>query len=176
MLNNVPLFQRAKLQFLIVDTTCSRIRSTEQKDYSGYKHHKNRKCQALVDDKRHIVSVSDAYAGAVHDKVIWNREFAITKRLFDRPTLGDKAYAGGKGENTILFRPVKRNETAYKDEKESSKAFNRELSKWRVTVEHVFAQLKNYRILRGIFPLHPTRYGMIFCTIALLHNMNLDVA
>lgn len=172
LLAGAPLITEGAHRYLIVDSTCSRIRSVNQSDYSGYKHHKNRKCQMVVDDRRRVVATSDGYAGSIHDKQIWNREFASLKYLLDKPILGDKAYAGGIGEGQILFRPIKRNEMAYKSDVMSSKAFNKELSRWRVTVEHVFAQLKNFRILRGIFPLQPKRYELCFKVIALVYNLN----
>jgi len=78
-----------------------------------------------VDDRRRVVVVSKCYDGAVHDKRIWNKEFNSIKHLFDRIVLAGKGYAGGTGENEILFRLIKRNELEYKNNKESSKDFNR---------------------------------------------------
>lgn len=158
----------------MVDGTCTRIRSSDLNDYSGYKHHKNQKVQMLVDDQRRVLAVSKGYSGKVHDKTMWNQEFKSLEALLDKPVLSDKAYAGAKSENKILLRPIKRNEMLYKDHKDISKAFNRELSKWRVTVEHVFAQLKAFKILRNLFPLQPKRYGTCFKAIALVYNLNLD--
>ena len=173
LLGNVSLITEGTRRYLIVDSTCSRIRSTNQSDYSGYKHHNNRKCQMVVDDQRRVVATSVGYAGSVHDKQIWNREFAGLEHLLEKPILGDKAYAGGAGEGRILFRPIKRNEIVYKADPIGVKAFNKELSRWRVTVEHVFAQLKSFRILRDIFPLQPKRYEQCFRMIALVYNLNL---
>lgn len=167
-----PLFRPKDHDWLIVDVTCSRVRSTDTDDYSGYKHHRNRKVQVVVDNNRHIVAVSPAYSGKVHDKTIWNKEIGAVAPLLDRPTLADKAYAGAKSENVILFRPFKRNEKPYKTDRDGCKSYNRELSKIRVTVEHVFAQIKAYRIMRDIFPLRKDRYATVFRAIALIHNVN----
>lgn len=174
MLAQMPLYRRSRHTFLMVGGTCTRVRSTNSNDYSGYKHHKNQKVQMLVDDRRRILAVSRGYSGKVHVKTIWNQEFKALVHLIDRPVLSDKAYAGAKGENTVLLRPIKRNEMAYKFKKDESKAFNRALSQWRVTVEHVFAQIKAFKILRSLFPLHPKRYSTCFKAIALIYNMNLD--
>ena len=174
LLAQVPLYRQTPHSFLMVDGTCTRVRSSGNKDYSGYKHHKNQKVQMLVNDQRRILAVSKGYSGCVHDKTMWNREFKSLQHLIDKPVLSDKAYAGAKGENEVLLRPIKRNEMSYKLRKEESKAFNRELSQWRVTVEHVFAQLKAFKILRNLFPLHPKRYGTCFKAIALVYNLNLD--
>jgi hypothetical protein len=174
LLAGMPLYQHTAHQFLIVDGTGTRVRSTDIANYSGHKHYKTRKVQMVVDDHRRIMAVSRAYAGSVHDKTIWDREFKTLERLFDRLVLGDKGYAGGMGENQILFRPVKHNELEYKQNKESTKAFNRELSRWRVTVEHVFAPLKAFRILSGTFSLQAKRYGTCFRAVAVIYNLKLD--
>ena len=175
LLADMTLFQEAHHRYLIVDGTCVRVRSDDSSNYSGYKHHKNRKVQVIVDDQRRIVAVSRCHPGSVHDKKIWNHEYKLLEHLFDKIVLGDKGYAGGTGENKVLFRPIKRNEIEYKNKTEEAKAFNRELSRWRVTVEHVFAQLKTFKILRGIFPLKASRFGTCFRAIAYIHNINLEV-
>ena len=159
--------------WLMVDTTCARVRSAKAADYSGHKHHRNRKVQVVCDDRRRIVAVSPAHPGAVHDKTIWNGEFEGIEPLLDRPILADKAYAGARGENSVIFRPVKRNEAAWRDAPEESRRFNHELSKRRVTIEHVFADLKAFRIIRDMFPLHPDRFGVVFKAVAFIHNVTL---
>jgi hypothetical protein len=179
LLAGLPLFtSHLPHQFLIVDGTCTRIRSSSIDDYSGYKHHKNKKVQLLTDDKRQVLAVSGGYSGKIHDKTMWNKEFASLSKLLDRPVLGDKAYAGAKGEpeakGKIVLRPIKRNEVNYKFDKESCKAFNRQLSQIRVGVEHVFAQLKAFKILRNLFPLQPKRYATCFKAVALVYNLNLQ--
>lgn len=85
------------------------------------------------------------------------QEFDLLKHLLNKIILADKGYAGGIGENKIMFRPVKRNEVEYlcpvryKENKEQTKEFNRALSKERVKVENVFAHLKSFKILRNLF-------------------------
>ena len=70
--------------------------------------------------------------GPVHDKTIWNREFGRVTPLPGRFILGDKAYAGAEGEGAILFRPIKRNETAWRSDAGGCRTFNRTLSRRRV--------------------------------------------
>jgi len=45
------------------------------------------------------------------------------------------------------------------------------LSKRRATIEHVFADLKTFRIIRDIFPLHPDQFGMVFKAVAFIRNV-----
>lgn len=175
VLAGLPLSQRTQSGFLVVDSTGTRVRSTDPKDHSGHKHHKRRKCQIIVNSERKIVAVSSAFAGSVHDKTIWNYSYDASEPVLDRVVLGDKAYAGGKAEGSTLFRPLKRNETEYKENKEESKRFNRELSKARVVVEHTFAQMKVFRVLNNTFPFPPNQYGQCFRAIAIIHNANLAV-
>ena len=96
ILSKHPLIRPVDHDWLIVDVTCSRLRSADQDDYSGYKHHRNRKVQVIVDNNRHIVAVSPAYARKTHDKTIWDNEIGSVAPVLDRPTLADKAYAGAK--------------------------------------------------------------------------------
>ena len=159
--------------FLIVDSTGTRVRSTDLKDHSGHKHHKRKKCQAIVTEAGEIVSVSVAFAGSVHDKRIWNEAYGATHATLKQVVLADKAYVGAKGEGQLLLRPHRHSDAAYKADKDSAKTFNRALSKIRVKVEHVFAQMKHFRVLSNLFPFRPDRYGEVFRAVAVIHNFKL---
>ncbi|MDW9478852.1 transposase [Sinorhizobium meliloti] len=113
---------------------------------------------------------TSVYPGSVHDKTIWNGEFAALPK--DVTVLADKAYAGGAGEGEVLFRPVKRNEQAWKRDPGRAKSFNAALSKRRVRIEHLFAQLKTWRIIHHYYPMRPQTYGTTFMAIAYIHNLN----
>lgn len=91
---------------LIVDTTSTRVRSTDVRFYSGYKKQRVAKVQVLCDADGIVHSVSEGYSRSVHDKTIWNREFS--KVPLDAAVFADKAYVGGNGEGAILFRPIAR--------------------------------------------------------------------
>ena len=110
----------------------------------------------------------------MHDKRIWNDAYGATKSTLKQIVLADKAYVGARGEGQILLRPHRRSDAAYKADKDSAKAFNRALSKIRVKVEHVFAQMKNFRVLSNLFPFHPDRYGEVFRAVAVIHNFKLQ--
>jgi hypothetical protein len=172
VLELLPLAKKVLGGQLITDTSSMRIGTTGTDAYSGHKHQRCAKVQALVREDGQIVDVSQAYAGSVHDKTIWNKEADRLKPLFDHLVLADKAYAGAKGEGEWLLRPIKRGETAYKQDKESAKAFNRGLSKIRVRVEHAFARLKTWKVLSGMFPFKWTRLGEVTRAIAVIHNLN----
>lgn len=86
--------------------------------------------------------------------------------------LADKAYAGAKREWLNLYRPLKRCELEYKQDKDAAKAYNKGLSQVRVRVEHVFASLKTWRALQGLFAWKATRYAEVIKAVCVLHNLN----
>ena len=64
-----------RVKQLIVDTTSTRVRCTDQVWYAGHKKQRVAKVQVLCDADCVVPSVSPVYPGSVHDKAIWNREF-----------------------------------------------------------------------------------------------------
>lgn len=157
-------------QMLIVDTTSVRIASSDIRAYSGHKHHRCAKVQVVATANGAITDVSDSYPGSMHDKRIWDAE-ASRLALVDAVVLGDKAYAGGRGEGVTLFRPTKRNESTYLADKGAAKLRNRGISRVRVRIEHVFARLKCWRVIAGIFPYHWSTLGVVVKSLAVLHNL-----
>jgi hypothetical protein len=142
--------------------------------YSGHKHHSCLKVLVIVDDRGRGRYVSDAYPGPVHDKTIWNSEYDRVASGLVCPTLGDRAYAGGTGKGLFLFRPLKRNETAWRRDAETCRTFNRLLSARRVRIEHMFSCLKAFRLIRDQFPLRRDRYAMIFRAVTLIYNVIME--
>ena len=59
---------------LIVDTTSTRVRTSDVRYYTSYKKQRVVKAQVVCDETGHVHAVSRPYAGSVHDKVIWNDE------------------------------------------------------------------------------------------------------
>lgn len=159
-----------------VDTTSTRVASTQDSHYSGYKHHKCAKVQVIVNTAGAVLHVSKTYPGSAHDKTIWNKESSGISDLMNHLILADKAYAGAIDEGKSLVRPFKRCENAYKKDPLCAKSFNRNLSKVRVKVERVFARLKSWRALQGLFAFHAKRYAEIVKAVSVLHNLNLEFA
>jgi len=156
---------------LIVDSTNVRTACREQSAYSGYKHHRCAKVRVIVREDGQIVDVSKSYPGAAHDKTIWNKEARRVLPRLRGKVLADKAYAGAIGEGEMLVRPVKRNETAWREDKDTAKAGNRALSKALVRIEHCFARLKVWKILSGLFPYRWTKLGDVVLALAVVHNV-----
>ncbi len=169
--------REAPADLFVVDTTMVRVRSTASADWSGYRNQRCRKIQMLVGidgvGLRRLVSVSGDHPGSIHDKMIWNREFDAVQPHLDRPVLADKAYAGAKAEGDRLFRPLKRNEKRWRENPQQAKSYNRLHGRWRVLVEHAFARMKTFRILRGMFSLRAEKLADVFKAVALIVNIKL---
>ena len=132
----------------IVDSTL--LRTARQKSgsaFTGYKHFDGIKIQILIDSTNKIIqTVSNPYPANWHDKRIFLAEFGkLEKQIHEGLIiLGDKAYVGLDKYGVEV--PKKRNELQYKANPALAKQQNRELSRKRVMVEHIFAWLKNFRI------------------------------
>lgn len=155
-----------------MDSTSTRVASTDLASYSGYKHHRCTKVQVVCDEAGTVLDVSPSYAGSVHDKTIFDREAGRLAPSMKGWMLADKAYVGAAWEGQTLLRPIKRGEQAYRLAPEAARIFNRTLSRIRVKVEHCFARLKTWRVLQGLFPYRASRYGEFVKAIAMLHNLN----
>lgn len=108
------------------------------------------------------------------DAVTISRCAKRLKHLFGQLVLGDKAYAGGTGEGACLLRPIKRGENKYKEDPLNAKSFNRQFSNIRVRIEHVFARLKTWKTLSGLFVYRWERLSEVVRAIAVVHNMKHD--
>lgn len=166
-LNRLPLRARAA-GCLLVDTTSVRVACTSLAAYSGHKHQRCAKVQLVCDEAGAIVHVGRAWPGSVHDKTVYERERVTLARTLRAPMLADKAYAGVHDDGAGLMRPIKRNEKAWATH--ARRAYNRELNRRRVGVEHVFARLKTFRVLQGIFPFRWPSLGQIVRALSVVHN------
>ena len=169
-LGALPLRAQPAQGFLLVDTTSVRVGSTDRRSFSGHKHQRCAKVQVIADEAGFVQHSGAAWPGSVHDKTIYNKERVNLGEALGTLILADKAYAGAHDEGAGLLRPIKRGERAAK--LPAAQAFNAELSRRRVRIEHVFARLKTFRVLQGLFPYRGEQLGTVLRAIALVHNLN----
>jgi transposase len=85
--------------------------------------------------------------------------------------LVDKGYQGIAAFHDNSFIPFKKPKNGTLTE--SQRLFNRELAKLRIVIEYVFAKLKVFRILAGLYRNRWRRFGLRFNLIASLYNLEL---
>jgi len=160
-------------RFYIVDSTTIRIgKGKNNKTYSGYKHHHGVKFQVVINDKNYIKAVSKAYPSSIHDKKIFLSEYSNLTDKINRnlSILGDKAYVGLFQSNIEV--PSKRNEFSYKKDKNKAKIENKNLSSKRIKIEHIFAKMKNFRILKRLNYYKIHKIEIFFNAIANIYNLS----
>ena len=158
-------------EFYIVDSTTLRIGKDKTKNsYSGYKHHHGVKFQVIV--KSIIQNISKAYPSSIHDKKLFICEYKDLTNKIDKSLkiLGDKGYAG-LGEYQLSI-PIKRNEREYQKDKNLAKTNNQLISRKRIKIEHVFAYMKNFRILQRLNYYKMNKIELFFQSIANIYNLS----
>lgn len=146
---------------LVVDATEQRTeRRNTGSGYSGKKKQETIKTQIIVTPKGKIVHTSHSVPGNVHDKKLFDQSSA---QLPDN-TKGDLAYLG-----TNITIPHKSSKLHVLTKTQQS--FNERHSRARIIVEHVFASLKNWRILQDRFRGHLKHYHSYFAIVCGLHNL-----
>ena len=145
---------------LVVDATEQRTeRRSSGSGYSGKKKAETIKTQIVVDRKGKIVHVSPSVPGNIHDKKLFDRS-GVT--LPDNAK-GDLAYLG-----TNLTIPHKSSKLHSLTKTQT--LFNARHSRKRITIEHVFALIKSYRILCDRFRGHLAHYHHYFLIVCGLCN------
>ena len=161
------------IEYYVVDTTTIRIgKSKNKKTYSGYKNYHGVKYQLICDSENKIKEISRGYEASIHDKKVFIKEYEEIRDRINQELeiLGDKAYVGLEKEN--VKTSSKRNEIRYKKDKLKGKEDNKILNKKRVKIEHIFANIKNYRILRYGNYYAKDKLNSLFKAICVIYNLS----
>lgn len=150
---------------LIIDATEQETEKRKGSAYSGKKKKNTIKTQIVVDLKGKIMAVSKTVKGSIHDKKLYDQTKLITPEKVKR-----KADLGYQG--TGCETPIKKQRGKYLTIKE--KEFNRKFSQNRIIVEHILANLKQFRILSYRFRNKISKYNLIFKNIAGIRNFAVD--
>ena len=119
-----------------------------------------------------IQNISKAYPSSIHDKKLFICEYKNLTNKIDKSLkiLEDKGYVG-LGEYQITI-PIKRNEREYKKDKNLAKTNNQLMSRKRIKIEHVFAYMKNFRILQRLNYYKTNKIELFFQSIANIYNLS----
>ena len=156
---------------LVVDTTVIEIQRPSKSPNKFYscKHKMFAvKVETLTDLSVKIVKISNLYSGREHDFKIRMNELTIHLHV---TSLGDLGYFGYEKIHKKTITPAKRkkNQKLSKEEKER----NREISKQRIVIEHVFAYMKRFKIIGSLYRDNLKKLHKIINIVAGIHNLNI---
>lgn len=160
-------------QYYIVDSTTIKIgKGSTNKTFTGYKHYHGVKYQIIINNNLDICMVSDEYAASIHDKKIFDLEYAKLESKINKAViiLGDKAYMGLEKAN--VKTPIRRNSRYYKDHTRLAKLNNTAFSSKRVRIENLFAWLKHYRILKQSCYYAVSKVTIFFKAITNIYSLS----
>jgi hypothetical protein len=169
---------------LVIDAKEQRIRrpsgaddegkSRQKPHYSGKKKAHTLKNQIAVRPDGLIEAVSESVPGSVHDLTLL-RETGLLKRLDpDEGAMMDKGYDGVTNDHPglPLYLPFKarRNHPLA----EIEEAYNRELSSYRIVVEHTNAQLQRFQALAQVYRHDRAKHSRTVRVVSGLVNRRIE--
>ena len=166
------LVSAEEAQALIVDCTeqpIQRPRRQQRCYYSGKRRRHTLKAELVATHhggRTRIAAVPPPAPGRTHDLTLRRRGPPVPEggRVY-----ADSAYQGYEKEHPATEIPYERppGGRLAKDERE----YNRALSSFRVRIEHVFARLKTFRILRDVFRYPRATYHATIRIVAGILNL-----
>lgn len=147
---------------LIVDATEQETEKRNGTGYSGKKKRQTIKTQVIASGNGKIRHISSSVSGNIHDKKL----FDLTKlpKKIQRKMLADLGYVGT--DCVIPNKSSKFHKLTVKQ-----RADNKKHSILRIPVEHMFAHIKQWKILANRFRSSLKNYNMIFRIVCGLRNM-----
>jgi len=147
---------------------------TQKRYYSGKKKKHTVKNQILVNPRtRKILHVSKTVEGKKHDKKLAEEDPVWHKFPPGSLCLGDSGYQGLNETNNRVRVLTPKKKPKGKELTSSEKKNNTAISRIRTPVEHPFAFMKNFHILKNQFRGRIKQADIPFRTIACLYNFNL---
>ncbi len=137
------------LETILIEATeiqIQRPKKKQKKFYSGKKKRHMMKFEIMTNTDEKIISISKGYSGRTHDFKIRKMFDHIPK---DVQVLADSGYQGLQKMHPKTILPHKRRRK--RPLTTEQKTHNHALASKRVGVEHVFAQLKKFKIFGSIY-------------------------
>jgi hypothetical protein len=145
--------------------------------YSGKKKTHTLKNQVVVDPCGRIEAVSPTVpGGANHDLTVLRGSGVLERLGAGEGAMVDKGYVGVKNDypDVPIVIPFKASRNHPLSEEQ--RAFNREVARYRIVVEHTMAQLDRFTVLRQVFRgQQRDRHSGVFRVVAKLVNRRLVV-
>lgn len=163
---------QSDLETILIDVTEVQIQrpvKKQRKFYSGKKKKHTIKFEIQTSSKGKILNISKGYHGRIHDFKIRKMSEHIPKNV---EALVDSGYQGLQKLHPKTILPHKRRRKT--ELTPEQKAHNKALSSKRVSVEHVFAQLKKFKILGSIYRNFQKKLHLRFNIIAGIYNLRFE--
>ena len=160
---------QSDLETILIDATeipIQRPSKNQRKYYSGKKKRHTMKFEIQTDKNGKILNISKSYNGRTHDFKIRKMSDHVPR---DAVVLADSGYQGMQKLHTKTVLPHKRRSKEKLTPEQ--KVHNRALSSKRVFVEHVFAQLKKFKILGSTYRNFRKKLHLRFNIIAGIYNL-----
>ena len=156
----------------VTETPIERPKRKQRNFYSGKKKQHTLKCQIILDQQTQQIICTFYGKGRQHDFKL----FKVSGLKFHPETrsLQDKAYQGIADYHANSFIPRKKPKGGELSSLE--KAYNRELARERICIEHINRRLKVFKILRERYRNRRRRFGLRCNLIAALYNFELAAA
>ena len=144
----------------------------EQKEnYSGKKKKHTLKNGVVITACCLVLFVSESVCGKMHDKKIADTMYSFTSpcKLYQ-----DTGYQGYNPKNVVIVQPIKKRKG--KELTPEEKEYNREVSSFRVRIEHAIGSIKFMRIVKDECRLRANNFAKrILKTCAALHNFRIKI-
>ena len=145
----------------------------QEQYYSGKKKDHTVKNQIYLNPtSKRITAISKQFEGKKHDSAIFKEDKMYLKAPPNSQFMGDTAYIGLTDESPYIqfITPVKK--PVGKELTDTQKGINKTISSVRVQVEHPFAYMKHFNILRHDYRGKNIEHAHVpFKTIACIYNM-----
>jgi len=145
--------------------------------YSGKKKAHTVKTQVVVDPCGRIEAVGDSVpGGANHDLPLLCGSGVLEQLAPGEAAMVDKGYVGVRNYYPEVAVVVPFKAARNRPLTEEQKAYNREVARCRIVVEHTMAQLNRFTVLRQVFRGQKRgRHGQVVRVVARLVNRRLRV-
>jgi hypothetical protein len=169
---------------LIIDAKEQRVRrpsgtdksgqSRQKPFYSGKKKTHTVKTQVSVSPNGAFQSISESVPGSMHDLSLLRQTGLLHRLNANEAAMLDKGYDGIKGDwpQRTCYLPYKarRGQPLTQEQKE----YNRHIAKYRIVVEHSFAQVGAFQSLSQVFRHDISRHNQLFRIVAHLVNQRIE--
>jgi DDE superfamily endonuclease len=166
---------------VIIDAKEQRINKPQGEEaqrpyYSGKKKAHTIKTQVVVNPRGQIEAVSESVPGSTHDLTLLVGSGVMGGLGEGEAAMTDKGYVGLERHHPDVPLVIPYKKPRGGELSDEQRAFNREVSRHRIVVEHTMAQLNRFTVLRQVFRgKRRQRHSQVTRVVAKVVNRRLAV-